>query len=395
MIEVALLGKMEFFVNGKNAESVVMSSRKGSQMLLYLLLNYGKSVPSTTLYEVLWPNQTSSNPENALKTLVSRLRSAFAAFDDDLRKCISTDHGAYRWNTEIETNLDTLQLEKACGRALQIEEVNEELNQIKETVLSLYGGDLVIKHEEESWFLSRRTYYHGLFLKAVQHMIDVYKSAGDYDHVVQICRAALDLDAFDEQLHVELMDSLIKTNRSSEALAQYRHMTNLHYSYLGMPPSENLQSFYKQIAKADQSLDMDIEAIRRTLEDSHGTTGAFVCDYAIFKDVYQLQMRNLQRLGTTMYIGIIMLSPVPQEQVEPLELDRAMHQLLNAMITCLRKGDTIARYSPTQFALLLPTINASTGRTVIRRIRNAYYSERVNPSLVFSYKLAPLGPFGK
>ena len=395
MIEVALLGKMEFVVNGKNAESVVMSSRKGSQMLLYLLLNYGKSVPSTTLYEVLWPNQTSSNPENALKTLVSRLRSAFAAFDDDLRKCISTDHGAYRWNTEIETNLDTLQLEKACGRALQIEEVNEELNQIKETVLSLYGGDLVIKHEEESWFLSRRTYYHGLFLKAVQHMIDVYKSAGDYDHVVQICRAALDLDAFDEQLHVELMDSLIKTNRSSEALAQYRHMTNLHYSYLGMPPSENLQSFYKQIAKADQSLDMDIEAIRRTLEDSHGTTGAFVCDYAIFKDVYQLQMRNLQRLGTTMYIGIIMLSPVPQEQVEPLELDRAMHQLLNAMITCLRKGDTIARYSPTQFALLLPTINASTGRTVIRRIRNAYYSERVNPSLVFSYKLAPLGPFGK
>ena len=395
MIEVTLLGKMEFIVNGKDAESVVMSSRKGSQMLFYLLLNYGKSVPTTTLYEVLWPNETSSNPESALKTLISRLRSTLGAFDEDLRKCIATDHGAYRWNTEVDTSLDILKFEQACNRLLEINEKTDELIQCGDNILSLYGGDLSVGNDDDSWFSSRRSFYHTLYLKSIQHLNDVYKDAEDYDRIVQTCRAALDVDAFEEQLHVELMDSLIKTNRNNEALAQYRHMTNLHYSYLGMPPSENLQNFYKQITKADQSLGMDIEAIRKTLEETDGLSGAFVCEYAIFKDVYQLQMRNLQRLGTTMYLGIIMLSPTSQKQVEPLELDKSMHQLLTAMISCLRKGDTITRYSPTQFALLLPTVNASTGRMVIRRIRSAYYSEHVNPSLVFSYKLAPVGPFGK
>ena len=50
MIEVSLLGKFEFLVNGKNAEHLLSSTRKGSQMLLHLLLNYGRPVSSTTLY---------------------------------------------------------------------------------------------------------------------------------------------------------------------------------------------------------------------------------------------------------------------------------------------------------------------------------------------------------
>ncbi len=395
MIDVTLLGKFEFIVNGKNAESILSSSRKGSQMLSYLILNCGHPVSSTTLYEVLWPNDSSANPESALKTLVSRLRSALAAFDNELRKCIATDHGAYRWNTELDTTVDIIKFEEVCNELLEIEEISDDLNALTAIMLSLYGGDLSIGSEDDSWFISRRTFYHSLYLKTIQHVINLYKTVEDYDHIVHICRAALDVDAFEEHLHIELMDALVKTNRNSEALAQYRHVTNLHYSYLGMPPSENLQNFYKQITKADQSLGMDIDSIRRTLEESENRSGAFVCEYAIFKDVYQLQMRNLQRLGTTMYIAIIMLSPASQRQVEPFALDKAMHQLLTTMIYCLRKGDTITRYSPSQFALLLPSVNASTGRMVIKRIRTAYYKETVNPALVFSYKLAPVAPYGK
>lgn len=217
------------------------------------------------------------------------------------------------------------------------------------------------------------------------------KTKDDYTRIAQICRTALDVDVFEEQLHLELMNALVKLNRNSEALAQYRHVTNLHYSYLGIPPSENLQTFYKQITRADQSLGMDIDSIRRSLEESDAKSGAFVCEYAIFKDVYQLQMRNLQRLGTTMYIAIIMLAPKGNRQVDAFELDKAMHQLLATMTSCLRKGDTVTRYSPTQFALLLPSVNTSTGRMVIERIRNAYYTMHVNPALTLSYKLAPVG----
>ena len=391
MIDISLLGKVEFTVNGKDAMTLLSSTRKGSQLLYYLILNYGKSVSSTLLYEAIWPGEVSTNPESALKTMVSRLRASLSEFDGELKKCITTDRGAYRWNTELDCSIDILRVEQECERILSYSADCEQLKSDINDLLFDYSGDLTLGGEDDSIFAVKRAHFHSLFLDAILHAISLYKQTENYQSIIQLCRSALDIDAFDEQVHMELMEALVKSNRSGEALSQYRHMSNLHYSYLGVAPSDNLQNFYKQISKADQSLGMDIESIRRSLEESESHSGAFVCEYAIFKDVYQLQMRNLQRLGTTMFLAIIMLAPAGQNGVEAFELDKSMHQLLNIMVPCLRKGDTITRYSPSQFALLLPSVNASTGRMVIKRIRSAYYAEHVNPALVFSYKLTPVG----
>lgn len=390
MIEVSLLGKFEFLVNGKNAEHLLSSTRKGSQMLLHLLLNYGRPVSSTTLYELLWPNETSSNPESALKTLVSRTRGMLTDFDPDLRNCISTDHGAYRWNTELDAHIDVFLFEDASNVILNAAEANDDVHAAIHQMLTSYGGDLVGGREEDSWFISRRTFYHSLFLQTVDHALSLLRAKEEYEQMIRVCRAALDVDAFEETLHTNLMEALIKTNRSNEAMAQYRHLNNLHNSFLGMHPSENLQNYYELVGRTEQSLTTDLNAVRRYLTDSANPPGAFVCDYSILRDVYQLQMRNLERLGISIYVALIMLTPVSQPPVDAFEQDKAMHQLLSTMISCLRKGDTIARYSPSQFVLLLPSVNASTGKIVVNRIRNAYYNGQVNPALVFSYKLLPV-----
>ena len=38
--------------------------------------------------------------------------------------------------------------------------------------------------------------------------------------------------------------ALIETNRSNEALMQYKYATHLQYRYLGIQPSEDMQEFY-------------------------------------------------------------------------------------------------------------------------------------------------------
>lgn len=390
MIEVSLLGKFEFLVNGKNAEYLLSSSRKGSQMLLHLLLNHGRPVSSTTLYELLWPNETSSNPESALKTLVSRTRGMLADFDPCLRNCISTDHGAYRWNAELDAYIDVFLFENASKLILSATEADDDVHTAIHQVFSAYGGDLVGVHEEDSWFISRRAFYHSLFLQTVSHALSLLRAKGEYEQMVRVCRAALDVDTFEEALHTNLMEALVKTNRNSEAMAQYRHLNNLHNSFLGTHPSENLQNYYELLGHTEQSLTNDLNTVRHHLTDNENPPGAFVCDYSILRDVYQLQMRNLERFGVSIYVALIMLTPVSQPPVDAFEQDKAMHQLLSTMISCLRKGDTIARYSPSQFVLLLPSVNASTGKIVLNRIRNAYYNGQVNPALVFSYKLLPV-----
>ena len=74
-VQIKMLGGFHVFADGVVCDEKICKTKKGSMLLQYLILQRGKSVPCIELYEALWPNDESSNPENALKTLVSRTRS--------------------------------------------------------------------------------------------------------------------------------------------------------------------------------------------------------------------------------------------------------------------------------------------------------------------------------
>ncbi len=390
MIKIFMLGKFEIMVDGKSASKVLSNSKKGRLMLQYLILHKDESIASSDLYEVLWPNEASSNPESALKTLVSRMRAALSKLDEGLGRCIVTSRGAYRWNSDLPCSIDVFEFEELCRELARATVMNRATEDKFEKALSMYAGDLNAGADGESWIVSRSAYYHTLYLRTAYLAIRLMKENKDYDGIIRICRRALDIDSFDETMHLELMEALVKTNRSNEALVQYRHATNLHYNYLGMRPPEKIQNFYKQIIQADQSLGMDIDSIRKSLQETDAGNGAFICEYAIFKDIYQLLMRNFTRIGNGMFLAIVMLSSGSGQPIEPLVLDGAMRQLLNAMVSSLRRGDTVTRYSPSQYALLLPSVSYETGRMVLERIRNAFYRQYADSSLTLSYKLGPV-----
>lgn len=101
-------------------------------------------------------------------------------------------------------------------------------------------------------------------------------------------------------------------------------------------------------------------------------------------------MRNLSRLGTTMFIALITISSMGDKPVEPLMLDKLMRLLLSALQNNLRRGDTISRYNSTQYAVLLPSVSYETGRIPLERVKKAFYKMYSNPSFVVSYRLAPI-----
>lgn len=390
MINIYLLGRREIIVNGKDASSILSTSKKGKLMLEYLILHKDEAVSSSDLYEVLWPEDTSINPESALKTLISRMRAVMIKIDPELSQCIVTGRGTYCWKPKLSCTIDVFEFEAHCRELSKVAEITPETSDMFNKTLTMYAGDLNMGNEEESWIVSRSAYYHNLFLRTAYLAIRLHKENQDAEGIVRVCRRALDVDTFDETLHLELMNALVKMNRSNEALTQYRHATNLHYNYLGMRPPEKIQNFYKKIIQTDQSMGMDIDSIRKSLQEKEYSDGAFVCEYAIFRDIYQLLMRNFTRLGNNMYLAILMLSPIDGKNVEPFVLDSAMRQLLNAMIASLRRGDTITRYSPSQYALLLPSVNYDTGRMVLERIRNKFHSQCLDSTLTMSYKIGPV-----
>lgn len=385
-----MLGGFHVFVNGVAVDEQVQKTKKGCLLLQYLILQRGKAVPCIELYEALWPNDENSNPANALKTLVSRTRATLSKLSPVFGECIATQRGSYRFNTECGIEVDVFEAENLFQQLINLKELTEEASGMYSRLLTLYTGDLLPHNGEESWIVPRNVDLHNRYLRTVTNYIDLLREKGDFDEIIRVSRIALDVDAFDERLHICLMDALVRSGRNNESLMQYKHATNIYYRYLGSQPPEELQDFYKQIITAGQELEMNIDLIKSELAEAGKVSGAFVCEYAVFKDIYHLQARSLERLGLSMFIVLMKVSTIDGMALEPLKLDEVMRRLRDVLKNGLRKGDTISQFSPTQFALLLPSVNYDTCKLVMERLRRSFYKEQANSNIMLTYRFGPV-----
>ena len=394
-IRIQMMDHFLIFIDEKETDHLSAKSKKGAALIQYLIMNKGAPVPNQKLLATLWDEEKSINPENALKTLVSRLRVLMNQITPGLGNCIVSDRGAYHWQCMENMSVDLYEIEAIFQRLGEKNVPQEEERQLYTILLEKYAGDLLQHSEQNEWALSKATTLHNKYMAAVYAYIEMLKSNEQYADIVSVCRKALDVDSFDDRLHMELMSALIKINRTGEALVQYKHVVQLNYRYLGVQPSEDLQEFYKQIVSAGKTLDFNLESIRNELRESGDRRGAFVCEYAVFKEIFNLQMRNLERLGATMFLAIIMISPYNDNEIDTMRQDKIMNELMDILCKNLRKGDTITRFAPTVFALLLPTVNYSTGGMVLERIKKVFYRRFPNSNIVFNYRVGPLSSQGK
>ena len=364
-IRIQMMDHFLIFIDEQKTDHLSAKSKKGAALIQYLILNEGEPVANQKLLNALWDEDKSSNPENALKTLVSRLRVLLNQIAPELGNCIVSDRGAYHWECIDGMTIDLYEIDAIFDRLAENNVPVPEQRRLYNLLLEKYQGDLLQHSEKNEWALAKATTLHNKYMAAVYAYIELLKSKAQHADIVSVCRRALDVDSFDDRLHMELMSALIKINRTGEALVQYKHVVQLNYRYLGVQPSQDLQEFYKQIVSAGKTLDFNLESIRNELRESGEKRGAFVCEYTVFKEIFNLQMRNLERLGATMFLAIIMISPYNDREIDSMRQDNIMNGLLEILRKNLRKGDTITRFAPTIFALLLPTVNYNTGGMVL------------------------------
>lgn len=389
-IHIQLMESFAIYINERQKDQMINKSRKGITLMQNLILNEGQQVPNYRLLSMLWPDEKSSNPENALKTLVSRVRATLNQLSPGMGSCIVAHRGAYHWENLPGMTVDVYEIEEIFRLLATCKDDAQLRRGLSKRLLELYKGDLLVNAEQNEWVLARATAMHSRYMAAVYAYVDLLKIQEDHQEIVNVCRTALDVDNFDDRLHMDLMSALIKTNRNNEALIQYKHVMHLHYRYLGIQPSEDMQEFYKQIVNAGKTLEFNLESICSELRESGEQRGAFVCEYAVFKEIFNLQMRNLERLGSTMFLAVIMVSNINGQPMDTIKQENIMSGLLELLKQNLRKGDTITHFSPTILALLLPTVNYTTGNIVMERVKRLFFAKYPNSNVAFNYRVGPL-----
>lgn len=390
-IEIYMLGRFMILSNGTDIVPKLGNSKKKLALLQYLLLNKDTSISNYNIFESIWPGEESSNPESSLKTLVSRLRQNLKAFG--LENSIITKNGAYKWNDALDAEIDIFRFEPLCQQALDFREIDETTTPVFEEILRMYQGDLLTGYDTETWIVPKSMYYHNLYLKVLYHYIDLLEKDNRYSDIMPLARRGLEIDMLDSKLNLHLMTALLKLGMKNEAMSHYNYTVNLHYTQLGVTPSTEILSFYKNLIKAEYDSNSSLDLICQDLQSESGESTAFVCDYSIFKDIYKLNTRNLERLNITIFLGLITVLPTEEkEHTDLLLLDKVMNLLLDALKHNLRKGDTISRYGPSQFAILLPAVNHKAGTIALERVKKAFYSQNSIPDFVIRYNIKPIVP---
>ncbi len=394
-VYIQLLGACIVSIDGQAYENVAAKSKKGISLMEYLVLQRGRPVSSQRLIRELWAGKRNENPESALKTMVSRIRSILNSIRPGLGSCIVSEQGAYSWQSLPFVQVDVLAFLDEID-ALRHAGTEEDCRHHYRRLLSLYGGDLYQTGDMVNGAM-QVNWLHKEYLDAVYAYVELLKKTEEYNEICDVCTQALQVDDLDEHVHIERMRAMVNLNRSSEAMTEYRRVTKLSRQYLDAEPSEDMQACYQHLSEAGKKLRFNLDAIRNELtERDRNRSGPFFCDYQAFKEIYNIQMRNLERLGSTMFLGVMMVGD-PEDKISVVSRESAMAGLQEILRQNLRKGDIVTRFSPAVFAMLLPTVNYSTGSMVMERIQDLFYQEYPSGAVPIHFRISPLGapPQGK
>ncbi|MBE5803580.1 MAG: hypothetical protein E7316_03610 [Clostridiales bacterium] len=387
MIHIKMLGGFHVDVDGRSADGMLGKSPKGILLLQYLMLHPGESVPARRLMEIMWPNESSASPEGALKTLISRLRTILTQIHPTLTGCLITARGGYRWESRPGVSVDLEEFDRLAAQLENTEELTGEARHLYRSVLQLFVGELLQDQECPAWAKPKADKVRLTYLTLVEDYLRLLEQEGDAQEMISVCRTALDAQPFNDGLHLRLTEALMTARRDQEALRQYQHASNLTSGLNRESYDANVREYYAQLMRSEQTINDTLDELYNGLVSDVDTAGALVCDSHIFREMYHLQKRCLERLGADILLGVVMVSGMEDQ---PLQLDRTMTGLIDVMRSNLRRGDTVTRQNVNQIAMLLPMASEAQGQMIMERIKRGFYQRFPNSDCRLSCRFALL-----
>ena len=388
MIRIKMMGEFAVTVDGIEAKPLAVRSRKGVALMEYLILNRGKYVPKQRLLNILWSDYLHVNPENALKTLVSRIRKILNDISDGLGECILSERGGYRWQSGPDIEIDVLEIMEIYERLAREKRALQKCA-LYEHLMKLYTGDLFLTGDIEGG-TGYEAALHNEYLSAVYDYIELLKKEEKFIRIIDVCKRALRIDELDDRLHMEMMQAQVSSNRLDDAMEQYQKMTSANKRCLDLEPSREIMEFYQKIVSSGNYLQYNLETVREDLNDSALQKGAYLCNYETFKLIFNIMRPTLERLGCTMFLGMITLFGQDEETFSVKEQAAAMQNLLKIMKSNLRRGDIVMQYTSNIAVALLPSVNHTTGNMVMERIRYTFQKSLTSGDIPFNYRIGDL-----
>jgi len=373
-LRVEMFGGFTIVNNGNRITEQAKKSSKVWRLLQYIAANHKRSVSQDELFEIFVNDDMDGNPGSVLRTMVYRARGALEKSGlDSADRLIVAKSGGYSWNNEVKCTFDIEEFEELIKKA-GIEGVpKEEKVELLLKAAALYKGDFLPNSTNDMWVVPLVRWYRTLYLGCVHDALDILDELGRNTEAEELCTKALCIDSFDEQLIEHHLIALIAQGKNDEALNAYKKMETMFFDVLGVNFSDDLRALYSKLHHPASTDDMSLDEVINEWQEEANFPGAYYCDFAVFKTMFQIESRSAPRSGRVAYIVRFDTKHNPKAKDGGI-----MKQLGMAIPGCLRMGDLFTRSSPNQYMLMLHSLTYEDCKMLINRILRTVDSKHLH-----------------
>lgn len=395
MVEITTLGDFDIVIDGESKIEELNSQKKLIKLFKYFIIHYREKVLPEDIVEDLFFDEDSKNPLNMIRTQISRLRNILEKYESSIKPFfeIRYANGYYFLHLEKDYEIDFVKFEDKLGRDFKSikKDIESDYLGFRDLLFS-YKGSLLREITDEEWIVPIRSRFARLYIKGLSYYIDYLKENFMYAEIIEICEKAIIVKPYEEIIHLDFMNALIKLDQYAYASLHYEFYTKKVYKDLGIKPSKKLKEIYKKIKKKDDSSykKIDLNKIDQEIEKDFDFPGAMLCDVDYFKFIYSYEKRNKNRRvseNTVVGVSIITLESDSYRELTKEETKEGIDLLKYTLLRSLRAGDIISKWNESQMVMILYGLQGNGINAVAEKINNNFNEVKFDKKLSLNIKI--------
>ena len=383
MIYFELLGSFSLPGEGDGTGTARTVSKKTGKKTLsflqYLIVNGSRNISAEELIDTFWAESDSSDPANALRNMLHKIRNLLKELFPDQRELLQTLPGCYAWTPDICIETDIEKFEHTCLEAKDCS--GGECMELLKRAVSLYKGDFLPGNDSE-WAGSLRQYYRTLYLDACKALLPLLEEKEQWTEIIGVCSQAYQIDFCIEEFTACQMRAFIALGQPEQAIERYESFKELMLKEFGIPPTEYIEQTRALVSGLNQE---DDQEIFKLVCEEHESKRAFFCSFGVFQNIVALEQRHLSRTGQRSTLVIVSLDNAASPNTDVRRLERILQE-------GLRTGDPVARLTAGSYILMLTGTDADDAQIVTNRLDCTFHRTYRHSTARLSFRISALHP---
>lgn len=234
---------------GSDREISRFRTQKTGALLAYLAYPPpGRSHPRDALIEILWPEEELDSARLKLRLALNSLRRQLEPPGVPAGAIIASDRHSVRLNgcaTDVAEFEVAIQAARSAGSGFEREHLLAR-------AVELYGGDLLLGHEE-IWIFQERERLHGCYLQALDQLVALLQEGGHRRRALDYAHRAVAADPLREESHLTLIRLLAAAGEQTAAGRQYQELERLLREELNVAPSTAARQLIEKLPSASDA----------------------------------------------------------------------------------------------------------------------------------------------